>query len=132
MSSDYCVDGDMDIAYGANNITKWCDLDLDADVTKIANRKAWAIDKASDDIDDVFRTLGYRIPLKTAAAATPGSIKSLCAIMAGLCLYEGRGAIDMDRNGSPAHGHAWRREETRRQLEAYQAGNIKPDAELGN
>jgi hypothetical protein len=132
MSSDYTTEALMNIEYGANNISKWSDADNDGDAEKKAARIAHFIDVASDEIDDVLRTHGWRIPIVTAAGATPGTIQHIATVLAGLWLYELRGGEDYNRQGSPRHGHAWRRPWARRYLEDIVSGKRVLDDTIGN
>ncbi len=90
----YCVDADMDKAWGTANMTEWADLDNDANAGKITARKLWGRTAAYADINDALRSTHYTLPLATIAAATPTTITQLEAVMAGLKIYEARATSD--------------------------------------
>jgi hypothetical protein len=132
MSSAYCAQTDIEKVYGANNVSKWADIDLDADAGTKSDRITEAIDVASEEIDDALRLLGVRIPAATAAGATPTTVRHLAAVLAGLWLYEARGAEDYNRDGTIRHGHAWRREWADNYLNMIVTGKRKLDMATGN
>jgi galactitol-specific phosphotransferase system IIB component len=132
MSSSYCTQANIETVYGANNVAKWADIDNDANATTKSTRITYAIDVASEEIDDVLRTSPVRIPIVTAAGATPKTIEHIAAVLAGLWLYEGRGAEDYNRQGTIRHGHAWRRVWARRYLEDIASGKRALDDTIGN
>ena len=125
--STYCDTDDIDQIFGTTNVTRWADLDCDANATKIANRKTQAIVVACEEIDDYLRNTPYRIPAQTAAAATPASIAELAATLAGIWLYEARGAQDF-QEGKPYHRYAFKRTWARRVLAEIADGTRKIDA----
>ncbi|MHC4370521.1 MAG: phage protein Gp36 family protein [Planctomycetota bacterium] len=132
MASDYCVQADMEKEYGTTNIDEWSDIDGDGDATKKANRITAMREVADEEIDDMLRLLGARIPAVTAAGTTPPTIKHLSAVLAGLWLYESSGAQDYNRNGSIRHGHAWRREWADDMLDRIATGKRRLDLVIGN
>jgi hypothetical protein len=132
MSSAYCAQADIEKVYGTTNVGKWADINNDANATTKSGRITEAIDVASEEIDDVLRLLDVRIPAVTAAGATPPTIKHLAAVLAGLWLYEARGAEDYNRNGTIRHGHAWRRDWADNYLNMIATGKRKLDMAIGN
>jgi hypothetical protein len=129
--STYCAKTDIEQVFGPTNVSKWSDLDNDADATKIANRITAAIAYASESIDDILRCTSYPIPVVTAADATPATVKDLAAKLAGIWLYEARGSQDFDRDsGQPYHRYAWVRRDCYRTLEDIRTGRRKLDARI--
>jgi hypothetical protein len=127
--STYCAKADIEQVFGPTNVSKWADLDNDADGTKIASRITAAIAYASEAIDDVLRCTSYQTPVVTASEATPTTIKDLAAKLAGIWLYEARGSHDFDQNsGQPYHRYAWVKRECYRTLEDIRNGRRKLDA----
>lgn len=130
--STYCTQAQIEVVYGVNNIAKWADIDNDANATTKANRITAAISYASEEIDDVLRTMGVRIPIVTASGSTPTTIVHIAAVLAGLWLYEGRGAEDYNRDGTIRHGHAWRRDWAYQYLDDLKSGKRAIDGTIGN
>lgn len=126
--SSYCDRDDIEAVFGVDNVELYADLDNDDDSGKITARIAQAISVASEEIDDLMRGLHYRLPLATAGGTTPTSIANLAAHLAGLWLYESRGAVDLDREGSPVHRLRYLREWTDRVINDIQSGRRKLDA----
>ena len=102
MSNDYCTTANIKSVFGSDNVDAWADLNNNDQAGEIAAQIAWAISRASDDIDDYLRGTHYRVPLKTAAGTTPSTIRDLAAMRAGVLLYENRGAEEL-HSGEPIH-----------------------------
>jgi phage gp36-like protein len=122
----------MNKYFGTNNVNDWANIDNDSNATTISNRITQAIADASEEVDDFLRSLGYRIPIQTAAGTTPPTILRLTMELAGLWLYEARGAEDYNRQGGPRHGHAWRRDWVYGYMDDLKSGRRVLDAQLGN
>ena len=88
--SAYCTRADIEAMFGVDNVSKWADLDNDADVDKILARITVMIGYASDEIDDRLRDGRYVIPFGTA----PTTIKRCAVGIAGTMLYDARGIIE--------------------------------------
>jgi hypothetical protein len=126
--STYCTTADINQVFGPTNVTKWADLDNDADAAKIASRITAAIAYASEAIDDVLRCTSYAIPVVNASDTTPITIKDLAAKLAGIWLYEARGYPDVDReSGQPVHRYAWMKKDCEQTLEEIRTGRRKLD-----
>lgn len=125
MSNSYCTSTDVKRTFGTKNITEWSDIEESGSINE--TQITWAIDKASDEIDDYLRGTPYAIPLKTAAGATPASIVDLAATLAGVRLYEMRGVQDV-QDGGPMHVLAWHRAWVRQELDAIRSGKRNLDA----
>lgn len=129
MSPTYCTQADIELEYGATNLAQWADIDNDGDATKKANRIAHAIAVASEEIEEVLRKMHFRLPaVQGSGSGIPTTINRLAAVMAGLWLYECRGAQDFSRDGTPLHGHWWRRQWADKYLEELRTGVRKLDA----
>ncbi len=124
----YSTESDMDLFFGSANIDEWADIDNDDNATTIANRKTEAIAVADDTIDDVLRTtaLSGSLPLSTV----PTRIKDLSRKLAGLWLYESRGAFDEDSEGNPIHRWMWLDKKCNQVLDDIRTGNIKTSASV--
>ncbi|MFZ5832444.1 MAG: phage protein Gp36 family protein [Planctomycetota bacterium] len=125
----YSTDNDLDLEFGAANITRWADLDNDGNSTKIAARKAWAHARAQTEIDSLLRESRYRLPLADANGDTPDLIAQVAAMIAGVMLYEGRGTRSIDgQQGRPVHPYTAKSFEARRILDEIRTGTRKLDA----
>jgi hypothetical protein len=105
------VQADIEKIFGASNVSGeggWADMDNDNDSTKIANRIAQAIQEADEIIDGRLRGTAYKIPLVTASGGTPTLVTLLSAALAGLWLYDPRGAIDVGDEGVPHALSYWK------------------------
>jgi phage gp36-like protein len=127
--SSYCVRSDIEQAFGVNNVTIFADLDNDGNSTTIAARIARAIVVASEEIDDAARKGGYRIPLQNEAGTISATVVNLCAVLAGLWMYEARGSKEVDpRSGSQLHQYVFRQTWAARVLEEIRTGKRTIDS----
>lgn len=123
MSSSYCAKADIEAKFGVKNVEKWADLDNDADDTNITARITAAIDAASDDIDATMLGGPYDIPIVLSGGGTPGEITNICAVLAGVWLYDSRGIEDFDQEeGTSKHKLAFHEDSARSKLAEYRAG----------
>lgn len=106
----------LELIFGVQNITRWADLDGDADSAKIADRTAYCCQLASAEIEDVLRERRYRFPLTPSATLT-----DLVAKMAGLHLHDSRGVID---NETETDTVSKIRKEVETKLRQIRAGEI--------
>jgi len=128
----YCVQSDIELEFGATNVGEWADIDNDASAPTKAARIAEAILVADEEIDEILRLTQFRLAATQAdGSGTPKTINRLARVIAGLWLYEARGAVDYTRDGSPKHGHWWRREWADKYLEQLRSGERKLDALVG-
>lgn len=128
----YASEAGMDLIFGTDNLDAWSDLDNDDNAATITARKAQAILVADASIDDVARLTGYKVPLVTSAGATPTTVADMANRLAGLYLYEGRGALESNqRSGEPYHRYAFVAVRVRRWLEQLRNNEIKLDAVVG-
>ena len=125
----YCARGDIENLNGINNVSKWSDLDNDADATKITDRIAVAIAAVGDKLDAELRYSRYAIPVANSGT-TPTVIRDLCAQMAAVWLYESRGVIDFDADGQVQHALHWQKREAKQMLRKILAGQVVLTADL--
>ena len=95
----YIVKADIEAVFGVENIKTWADLDSDKNQVKIDARVTTAITAAEDDCNSLLQSGPYEIPFGTA----PTLIKTICAKLAGVWLYDARGTEDVDADGSPVN-----------------------------
>lgn len=83
----------MNLVFGKSNIDQWSDADnTNQDAHRVA-RIAWALQRATDYIDEKLRRTHYIVPFSTI----PNSIVDLTATYAGYFLYVfPRGMVDID------------------------------------
>lgn len=95
----YCVRKDLENIYGANNITKWADIDNDGVSTKIDARINWALVLSYDYLNNKLSGGPYTIPL-TGRYPT---IINAQAQLASVQLYESRGLTNYTEDDKPIH-----------------------------
>lgn len=95
----YIVKADIEAIFGVENVKKWADLDGDNIQSKIDARVVVAITAAEDDCNSSLESGPYIIPF----AVAPTIIKTICAMLAGVWLYNVRGTDDVDGNGNPVN-----------------------------
>lgn len=128
----YCAQADIELEFGADNVAEWADIDNDASAGTKAARIAEALLVADEQIDEVLRMTSLKLAATQAdGAGTPKTINRLARVIAGLWLYEARGAVDYTRDGTPMHGHWWRRKWADDYLEKIRSGAIQIDAIRG-
>jgi hypothetical protein len=98
----YANRSDIELIFGAQNVSVWADLDSDQDTVKIGARVCWALKNVTAEMNDKLYNGPYRVPfIKTSTVPYPTQIVNTCARMAGLSLYEARGITDFAENGIP-------------------------------
>jgi len=128
----YCTQADIELEFGATNVGEWADIDNDANATTKSNRIAEAILVSDERVNEVLRMTSLRVAaIQADGAGTPKTINRLARVIAGLWLYEARGAVDYTRDGTPQHGHYWRRAWAEEYLEKIRSGVIQIDAITG-
>lgn len=80
----------IDQEFGSVNVDKWADLNNNNDADEIAQRIAYMIGRASDDVRDTLRNS------QVTPNITQPRIKSITAKLAGVYLYETRGIQDFN------------------------------------
>ena len=119
--AEYCARADVEAIYGVTNVSKWGDLDSDQDAGKITARITWAIQSASNELEDRLRGG----PLSVPFSPVPQTIKETTAYLAGVILYEFRGITDMTEEGEPQHRLHWHRERVDTVISQILAGQRK-------
>jgi|SRR3990172_324296 len=96
----YANRSDIELIFGASNVSKWADVDNNGIVDNISNRVCWALQNAQADIDN--RLLGgpYAVPF---ILPYPRQIITTTARLAGVMLYDSRGVTDFSELGNPLH-----------------------------
>ena len=96
MTTPYCEDEDLYLAFGEANVRKWGDVDNTDSAESIDARLLWARESATEWIDDRLRNGPYEIPFTAGSGEElPRSIVRMTAYLTGSILYEARGLIDM-------------------------------------
>jgi phage gp36-like protein len=106
----YCTRSDIEMIFGAKNVALWADLDATEDATDIDNRIQAAINVATAEVDSILSSGPFRLPIADSPTTTPTLIREVTATLAGVYLYEGRGAeaTVMDQ-GQPIHPYMFKR-----------------------
>ena len=89
----YCTRQDVELVFGTKNVIAWADLDNEADATFIEDRITTIIALAHELTNDALREGAYTIPI---VAPVPTSLTYNVAGLAGVLLYESRGAVDAE------------------------------------
>jgi len=85
---------DINNIFGASNVAKWSSLDnWDETDAPDSSRITESITFAEDYFDDRLRDSRYATPL---TGTIPSTVKRVCAIYAGLWLYDSRAGDDID------------------------------------
>jgi hypothetical protein len=120
----YCVQSDLELVWGSNNISKWADANNNANAGEISARIAWAIEAADADINDRLRRTWHDLPFSTI----PFRIKNLSARLAGIKLYKSpRGLTDGDETNEVMNNEM---ESCENELCNIIAGILKLDVEV--
>ena len=96
--STYCTSADIEAVFGTENVALWSKLADDDDAATIAARKVTAIAIASDEMDEVLRTITGQED-KLEISTVPDSVTDKVAIRAGLWLYSPRRTDDASNQG---------------------------------
>lgn len=130
----YCTQADVENVYHPSNVSKWAimdgtDPDTPEGIALIAERISMAIAIKSQYINDRLRGGPYALPITSPGAAL--TMLSLCADLAGVYLYESRGAQDINaETGQPEHRYAYKVRAAERLLDEIRGGKVRLDAEL--
>jgi phage gp36-like protein len=102
VNGKYCERVDLEAVFGKENIVIWADLDDTRIAFQITNRINTAIAYATSEVEDSLRGSLYVIPLveKTGGSNSEQTIRTLCATIAGIWLYESRGTEDIVLEGN--------------------------------
>lgn len=106
----YCSREDIEAIFGAKNLSVWADIESESDSELIASRITRAIDVADAEVDSVLAGGPLRVPVALTPDDTPAIIREAAATLAGVYLYESRGAQSIDvQSGSPVHPYLFKR-----------------------
>lgn len=106
----YCSREDIEAIFGAKNLSVWADIESESDSELIASRITHAIDVADAEVDSVLAGGPLRVPVALTPDDTPAIIREAAATLAGVYLYESRGAQSIDeQSGSPVHPYLFKR-----------------------
>jgi len=119
----YAARSDIEDVFGVDNVAQWADLDNDQDPNKISARIDRALQWATGEIDSYLRRGPYDVPVVDSNNQTPQVIKSICADLAGVWLYESRGIDDFNpETGRVVHRLEWVRQRAYRALRELLSG----------
>jgi hypothetical protein len=127
--SHYCKRSDIENVFGPHNVSAWSDIENRSDPAFIASRIAWAIQAATNEINDRLRGGAYELPF----APIPETIRTVAATLAGVMLYESRGIEDVEEStGKPLHKLHWHRNRVEKILTEIRSGIRKLGGGLSN
>ena len=89
----YCTRQDVELIFGKSSVRTWADVDNEGDEDFISDRILTMIALAHEQTNDGLRNGGYVVPF---TPPRPASLTYNVAALAGVLLYESRGAIDAD------------------------------------
>lgn len=128
----YCAQSDIEQMFGADNVSTadgWADIDKDGDAGKITARITRAIAVSSERIDDVLRLSPYAASYENASGTRSPTITDLAAALAGIWLYERKGAYDVDpQSRRPIHRFGFLKRDAERRLREIRTGDVRIDA----
>lgn len=117
----YCVRSDIEDRFGVDNVSTWSDLDNDEDSGKITARIARAIVVAEDMINTLLRGGVYSVPF----SSVPVMVVDVCAVLAGVWLYDARGVADYDaESGTAQHKLHFQRDAAIDKLMQMRTGDL--------
>lgn len=123
----YCVRSDIEDRFGVANVTTWADLDNDGNASKITARIARAIVVAEDQVNAWLRGGAYAIPFSGA----PTMIEDICAVLAGVWLYDARGVAEYDmETGKAQHRLHFQRDTAMKKLVEIRTGDLDIDVAM--
>jgi len=125
--STYCVQSDIENAFGVENVLQWSDIENTGSIN--ATRITRCIAVASEKIDDTARVTDKAVPLQNESGTTSVSVVDLAATLAGLWLYEARGAQDYNpQTGEVSHRFEFKRQRSEQMLADIRDQRIRIDA----
>jgi len=108
--SRYCTRSDIERVFGAENLSRWASIESDVDPDVTDSRIAHAIDIAEAEVDSILAGSPLRVPVATTPDGTPTLIREAAATLAGVYLYESRGAQAIAaESGTPSHPYIFKR-----------------------
>jgi hypothetical protein len=126
----YCAQADIELVFGTPNVSGndgWADIEHDQ--SNISDRIDQAIAVASERIDDVLRLSPYGAGYTNASGTRSVTITDLAARLAGIWLYETKGAYDVDpQSRRPIHRFGFMKRDAERRLREIREGLVRIDA----
>lgn len=122
---NYVTRDNLNARFGADNVTKWADLDDDGDTEKIALTISEAIADVSSYVDSRLRGGPYRVPFDEGTV--PREIVDIVTALVGERLYDPRQTTDAEK---PTVSRETRRAE--QMLTSILSGTLKLDSTRRN
>lgn len=110
---------DVERIFGPTNVRNWADLESRRDEAHIASRIEWSLELAESKVMARLRLGPYRIPF---AEPVDLVVVDLVARMAGVLLYDSRGASDGEGDKNTMSPHRKLADET---IRAIMAGQVR-------
>lgn len=117
----------MEAVVGSTNVATWADKNGNANAGEITARINAALAAVDEHIDAVMRMTHHRMPLATAAGATPAAIASIADRLACVWLYDMFGVDDLP-DGAKQHKLESIRQAANAELNEYRNGGRILDA----
>lgn len=120
----YCTRSDIEIMFGAMNVSRWADLDNSGSDADINARITRAIDVATQEVDSILAGSPIRVPIPSGRV--PPLIRDVTAAIAGVILYESRGPQGtIGEDGQVMHPYLFKRRWAERILVDLREGRRK-------
>jgi hypothetical protein len=110
---------DVERVFGPTNVRNWADLESRRDEGHIASRIEWSLELAEAKVTARLRRGPYAVPF---ADPVDPVVVDLIARMAGVLLYDSRGAADGDGETNTIAPHRRQADET---IRAIMAGQVR-------
>jgi uncharacterized protein DUF1320 len=121
----YCSLADVQNIFGRYNVETWAKIE-DVDTGDVDARIVAFIADAEDYIDARLRSTRYTVPF---VAPIPRLVKRIAATLAGVYLYEARGALDVDPDtGRVNHRYTAHKKWAEDKLEMIRKGGLQLEA----
>lgn len=88
----YAARTDIELIFGKANVKRWADVDNVGSEATIELRVDWALELATEQIENRIRFAAYELPIEEL----PLELVDCCARLAGVLLYESRGFEDSE------------------------------------
>ncbi len=103
----YATADDVYMIYGRTNVDRWADLDNTGNTSDIGSRISHALSVAQSEVDSILAGSPIVVPI---IGTVPTLIQDVTATLAGVLLYEARGAQGIStENGQVLHPYSFRR-----------------------
>lgn len=91
----YATIADLEQVFGKHNVRQWADINNTKNKTEEDTRMQWALDEATDELDERLRRSAYQFPVTTTPVPKL-LVRNVC-YLAGRLLYESRGIVDQEQ-----------------------------------